>query len=135
LTFFIPLLIGTGGNTGSQTVTTLVRGLALGEVSFSDILRVIGREFTVGTLLGLTLAVATWIRAYSLGVGMQLGPVVALTALFIVIWASIVAAVLPLTLHKLRIDPAVVSGPFITTIVDGTGLFMYFTIARILLNI
>lgn len=135
LTFFIPLLIGTGGNTGSQTVTTLVRSLALGEVSFSDIFRVIGRELAVGTLLGLTLSVATFVRAHLLGVGVQLGPVVALAALFIVIWASIVAAILPLTLHKLRVDPAVVSGPFITTIVDGTGLFMYFTIARILLNI
>lgn len=135
LTFFIPLLIGTGGNTGSQTVTTLVRGLALGEIKFQDILRVLGRELATGTLLGLTLAVATWIRAVTLGVGWQLGPVVAVTAMFIVIWASIVAAILPLLLHRLRIDPAVVSGPFITTIVDGTGLFMYFTIARILLKL
>ena len=135
LTFFIPLLIGTGGNTGSQTVTTLVRGLAVGEIGFKDLSRVVGRELLTGTLLGLTLAVATWIRAYILGVSVELAPVVAVTALFIVVWASLVAAVLPLLLHRLRLDPAVVSGPFITTVVDGTGLFMYFTIAKMLLGL
>lgn len=135
LTFFIPLLIGTGGNTGSQTVTTLVRGLAVGEIGFQDLARVVGREVWTGTLLGVTLAVATWIRAYILGVSVELAPVVAVTALFIVVWASLVAAVLPLLLHRLRLDPAVVSGPFITTVVDGTGLFMYFTIARMLLGV
>lgn len=135
LTFFIPLLIGTGGNTGSQTVTTLVRGLAVGEIGFKDMGRVLGKELLTGTLLGATLAVATWIRAYILGVSVELAPVVAVTALFIVIWASTVAAVLPLLLHRLRLDPAVVSGPFITTVVDGTGLFMYFTIAKMFLGI
>lgn len=135
LTFFIPLLIGTGGNTGSQVVTTLVRGLAVGEVQYRDMGKVLVREIASGLMIGLVMAVATYLRAYSLGVGPELGPVVGMTALFIVVWASAVAAVLPLILHRLRIDPAVVSGPFITTVVDGTGLFMYFTIARMMLGL
>jgi magnesium transporter len=135
LAFFIPLLIGTGGNTGSQTVTTLVRALAVGEVGFKDLTRVLRREATVGLMLGGIMALATYIRSWTLGVGSEVGPVVALTALCVVVWASIVAAVLPLLLRRLRVDPAVVSAPFITTLVDGTGLIIYFTIARWLLHL
>jgi len=135
LAFFIPLLIGTGGNTGSQTVTTLVRAIGVGEVRFGDLGRVLKREVAVGALLGGVMGLATYIRAWTLGVGLAVGPVVAVTATFIVIWAAAVAAVLPLVLRRLRVDPAVVSGPFITTLVDGTGLFMYFTIAQMLLGL
>ena len=135
LAFFIPLLIGTGGNTGTQTVSTLVRALAVGEVTFRDLLRVLARELATGVLLGTVMAAATYVRAHTLGVGFELGPVVAVTALFIVVWASMVAAVLPLLLHRLGVDPAVVSGPFITTLVDGTGLFLYFTVARLMLGL
>ncbi|TKH18376.1 magnesium transporter, partial [Bacillus cereus] len=74
-------------------------------------------------------------RAYMLGVGTEVAQVVAITLLFIVIWASLVAAVLPLILRKLKLDPAVVSGPFITTFVDGTGLVIYFMVAKTLLNL
>lgn len=81
------------------------------------------------------MGVATFIRAQILGVGFDIGSVVAVTAIFIVIWASLIAAVLPLVLHKLRVDPAVVSGPFITTLVDGTGLIIYFTLAKMMLNL
>ena len=135
LAFFIPLLIGTGGNVGSQTVTTLVRAMGVGEVHFRDIFRVFSREVAVALLLGATMGIATYIRSWTLGVGMEVGPVVAVTAMFIVIWAAMVGAVLPLILHRLKIDPAVVSAPFISTLVDGTGLFIYFTIARIMLHL
>jgi magnesium transporter len=135
LSFFIPLLIGTGGNTGSQTVTTLVRALAVGEVRFKDIYKVIGKEASTGVLLGVSMGVIALLRAALLGVDLHIGAVVAITALFIVIWASMVAAVLPMILHKLRVDPAVVSGPFITTLVDGTGLIIYFTMAKLLLHL
>lgn len=135
LAFFIPLLIGTGGNTGSQVVATLVRSLAVGDVQFRDMLRVLLRELATGALLGLMMGTAALLRAFTLGVGTSLGPVVAVTALFIVIWASTVAAVLPLVLHHFKVDPAVVSGPFITTIVDGTGLIIYFTLARFILGL
>jgi magnesium transporter len=135
LSFFIPLLIGIGGNVGSQTVTTLVRAMGVGEVQFRDLVRVFWREVAVGLLLGVVMAGVTYVRAWMLGVGWEIGPVVAVTALFIVVWAAMVGSVLPLILHRLKVDPAVVSAPFISTLVDGTGLFLYFTIARIMLDL
>jgi len=134
LAFFIPLLIGTGGNTGSQTVTMLVRAIAVGEVQMRHLGRVITREVAVAMMLGVVMAVAAYARSWTLGVP-ELGEVVALTALCIVVWAAFVAAMLPLVLKKLRVDPAVVSAPLITTLVDGTGLIIYFNIAKIVLRI
>src|SRR4051794_8479097 len=96
LAFFIPLLIGTGGNTGSQTVSTLIRAMAVGEVTFRDIVKVLRREAAVGLMLGLVMGLATYIRSWTLGVGADVGPVVAITATTVVIWTAAVAAVLPL---------------------------------------
>ncbi|HLH22730.1 MAG TPA: magnesium transporter [Chloroflexota bacterium] len=135
LAFFIPLLIGTGGNTGSQTVTLLVGALRVGEVAFHDLARVLRREIVVGLLLGGVMGAATYVRAWTLGVGLEVGPVVAVTAACIVLWAAAVAAVLPLVLHRLRLDPAVISAPLITTLVDGTGLVIYFSLARWMLGL
>jgi magnesium transporter len=135
LSFFIPMLIGTGGNVGSQTVTTLVRAMGVGEVQFSDLLRVLRRELVVGGVIGLIMGTVTYVRALTLGVGTDIGLVVGVTALVVVVWAATVAAVLPLLLHRCRVDPAVVSAPFITTLVDGSGLFLYFTIARWILRL
>ncbi|EMG26908.1 hypothetical protein X560_2613 [Listeria fleischmannii 1991] len=135
LTFFIPLLIGTGGNTGTQVTTTLIRAIALGEVRLRDALKVLKKEVTVGFLLGISLALFALGRSVILGVGINIAAVVAIAAFCIVIWSSIIAALLPLILKKLRLDPAVVSGPFITTFVDGTGLIIYFTVAKLLLDI
>jgi magnesium transporter len=81
------------------------------------------------------MALATYVRAWTLGVGPDVGLVVAVTASCIVLWSATVASVLPLLLRRLRLDPAVVSGPFITTVVDGTGLVIYFELARWLLSI
>lgn len=135
LSFFIPLLIGTGGNTGSQIVSTLVRALGVGEVAFKDVLRVIKKELLTGALLGICLGIVAYIRAWLLGVEINIGYVVSLSALAIVLWSSLVSAFLPLLLHRLKIDPAVVSGPLISTLVDGTGLIIYFTIAQLILHV
>jgi magnesium transporter len=135
LAFFIPLLIGTGGNTGTQITTTITRALATGDVRFGDALRVLRKELSVAVVLGAVMALATYVRAWTLGVGPDVGVVVAITASCIVLWSATVASVLPLVLRRLRLDPAVVSGPFITTVVDGTGLVIYFELARWLLNI
>ena len=135
LTFFIPLLIGTGGNTGTQVVTTLVRALAVGEVGLRDIFKVFTRELAVGFMLAVAMGTAAYIRSWILGVGPGVGEVVALTAFCVVVWSAVVASVLPLLLHRLHLDPAVASGPFIATIVDGTGLVIYFTIAKFVLNL
>ncbi len=135
LAFFIPLLIGTGGNVGSQTVMTVIRALSVGEIAFHDLFRVWLKEATVGLILGATMGVVTLLRAVLLGVGPEVGIAVAIAAAAIVVWAATVAAILPLILHRLRVDPAVVSAPLITTLVDGTGLFIYLQIARMLLRV
>ena len=139
LSFFIPLLIGTGGNVGSQTVTLIVRAMALGEVRLRDAWWVLAKELRVGLALGAVMAAVAFLRADLPFVGLQLGTDIALTvaiAIFaIVLWSVGVAAVLPLILRRLRVDPAVVSAPLIATVVDGTGLVIYFEIARRLLSL
>jgi magnesium transporter len=135
LVFFMPLLIGTGGNAGSQVVTTIVRAMGVGDVVFRDIFRILWKEMQTGLLLGIAMAVAVFARALMLGVGVDIGIVVGVTILAIVIWAVTVGAILPLVLRQLRVDPAVVSAPFIATLVDGTGLLIYFTVAGIVLGL
>ena len=135
LSFFIPLLIDAGGNTGSQTVTTLVRALALGEIDVDDTWKAVKKEMATGLLLGAVIGFAAFVRAEFMGVTSNLGSVVGLSAFFIMAWASTVAAILPMVLHRLNVDPAVVSGPLITTLVDGVGILVYFNVAKLLLNI
>jgi magnesium transporter len=130
LAFFIPLLIGTGGNTGTQITTTLVRAMGTGQVRLRDLPAVVTKEMSTGFLIALAMAIAAMIRAWTLGVGPQITLTVALTVAAIVLWSAFVASILPLVLKKLRIDPAVVSAPMIATIVDGTGLMIYFMIAH-----
>lgn len=135
LSFFIPLLIGTGGNVGSQVVTTIVRAMAVGDVRFSDVFRIVRKEFFTAIMLGVVMAAATFVRAMTLSVGVNVGLTVAISVSAIVVWAAVVGAILPLVLRKLRVDPAVVSAPFISTLVDGTGLMIYFTVARMVLHL
>lgn len=133
LSIFIPLLIGTGGNAGSQTVTTVVRALALGEVGITDVLRVLKREFTAGLMLGVLLGSIMIGRALMWDVGWHLALAVAVSVVAVCVWATTVGAVVPIMCQRLRIDPTVVSAPLITTLVDATGLFIYFSIARVML--
>jgi magnesium transporter len=135
LSFFIPLLIGAGGNIGSQTVTLIVRAMALNEVAFRDVAWVAFKELRVGLILGAILAALGFARAGLLGVGPEIGLVVALTVLVICGWAATLAAALPLVLRRFGVDPAVVSAPLITTLVDGTGLIIYFEIAKLILRV
>ena len=135
LAFFIPLLIGTGGNVGSQIVTTVVRAMAVGDISYGDLWRVWRREILLGGCIGLVMGTAMFVRALTMGVDFHIGVIVAAAALIIVGWSASIAAILPIILRRLRIDPAVVSAPLITTLVDGTGLFLYLTIARVVLGV
>jgi magnesium transporter len=135
LSFFVPLLIGTGGNAGSQVVTTLVRAMALEKIGLRDIPRIIPKEFATAMLLGAVMALAAFARAEILQVGTVVALTVAIAIWGIVLWAVTVASVLPLVLRRLGIDPAVVSSPFIATLVDGTGLVIYFTVARLILGL
>ena len=109
--------------------------MALNEVTLKDVGWIVFKEVRVGLMLGATMAVIAFGRAQLLGVGVDIGLVVAVTILAICLWSATVAAVLPLALRRLRIDPAVVSAPLITTLVDGTGLIIYFNIAKILLGL
>lgn len=135
LSFFIPLLIGTGGNVGTQITTTLIRAMGQGEVRLRDLGRVIRKELSAAMLLAVTMGVAGAARAWTLGVVPQVIFTVAVALACIVVWASTIASALPLLLKKLHVDPAVVSGPMIATIVDGTGLMIYFYIAKIVLGL
>ncbi len=135
LAFFVPLLIGTGGNAGSQTISTLVRALGTGEIVLGDALRAVWHETRTGVLLGLAMGAIAFGRALTWGTGQELSLVVALTVLAVVVWANMVGSILPLLATRLGIDPAVVSGPVVTTLVDATGLFIYFSIARAVLGL
>ena len=135
LSFFIPLLIGTGGNTGAQTVSTLIRGLALGEVQAKDLWRVVSREFFSGLLIGLLLGAVAYGRALLWGSGPGLALTVALAIMAICTWANTIGSLIPLVAHRLKIDPATVSAPLITTLVDATGLAIYLLIAKATLGL
>lgn len=135
LSFFIPLLIGTGGNTGAQTVSTLIRGLALSEVKLKDTRRVLKRELMGGLAIGLLLGTVGFFRALLWHSGGKLSLVIALTLVAICIWANVVGALIPLVATKFKIDPAVVSAPLITTLVDATGLAIYLLIAKAILGL
>jgi magnesium transporter len=135
LSFFIPLIIGTGGNTGSQTVTTIVRAIALHEVRLRDLGRVLWREVSSGFILGVLLAIIGFGRALTWQTGADIALVVAITLAVVVLWSNLIAAVIPLVAERLNIDPTVVSAPLITTIVDATGLAIYFGLAKWILGI
>jgi magnesium transporter len=134
LSYFVPLLIGTGGNAGSQTVTTIIRALALGEARLSDYLRILAKEFTTGLCLGILLGVIGFFRTLLWGLDHEMAECVGITILTICTWANTVGAVIPLLAQRLKIDPTVVSAPMITTLVDGTGLLIYFTVAKMTLS-
>ncbi len=134
LALFVPLLIGTGGNAGSQAATTVVRASAVGDVRPSDTLRVVGREMLTGLLLGVTLA-TVGVGPAILVAGPQIGLVLALTVVAVCTLATTVGSSVPLLAKRVGIDPAIVSAPFISTFVDTTGLVVYFTIAKAVLGI
>ncbi len=135
LSFYIPLLIGTGGNTGSQTVSTIIRGMAVQDIHAKDLWRVLRRELVGGLLLGAMLGVVALGRSYLWDQNVSLALVVALSVVVICSWANLIGSFIPMLARRFNIDPAVISAPLITTLVDATGLFIYLMIARLLLGI
>ena len=140
---FIPMLMSTGGNCGSQSSVMVIRGLSLGEIELSDALKVLWKEFRVSVLCGLALAVAGFVKVLFID-GMLFGnaeitiPVAAtvgLTLAFVSIVAKLVGGLLPMGAKKLGFDPAVMASPFIITIVDALSLLLYFQIASLLLGL
>ncbi|GGK44329.1 magnesium transporter [Nocardia camponoti] len=134
LALFIPLLIGAGGNAGAQAATACVRALAVGEVRVSDLFKVIWRECRVGLVLGAMLATAGLLIG-TVFVGAKIAIVVAITLVVICGWAATIGGTMPLLAKRCKIDPAVVSAPMVTTLVDATGLIIYFTTAKLVLGI
>lgn len=134
LTFFLPILIATGGNAGMQSAMMVIRGLTTGDIGIKDFFKVVFRESLLGFSLGIILAIIGLIRVIiqegdgllSISVGVAIG--------FTVMFAAIIGAALPIIFRKLRLDPALMSGPLITTIVDVAGIFIYFRIALLLLG-
>jgi magnesium transporter len=139
---FMPLVISSGGNSGSQASTLVIRALALGEFKLSDWWRVMRREFAAGAALGVILGIVGFIRiavwsAFSNIYGPHwalIGATVGLSLVGIVLWGSLMGSMLPLIIKKLGFDPAASSAPFIATLVDVTGLIIYFTVAVIILR-
>ncbi len=135
LSFFIPMLIGTGGNAGAQTVMTVIRSLALGEIRLRDAWKVVLREALTGLTVGLMIATAALGQALLTGASLTLAVTVALTMLAICLWSTAVGALIPILAQRLGLDPAVLSAPLITTMVDATGLVIYFLIAKTVLQL
>ena len=134
LSLFIPLLIGTGGNTGNQAATTITRALALGDVRPRDVFKVFVREVRVGAMLGLLLGTLGFAIA-SLAFAVPIGLVIGLTLLGVCTMAASIGGLMPLLGKAVRADPAVFSNPFISTFVDAAGLVIYFLIATSVLGL
>ena len=129
LVSFIPMLMDTGGNCGSQSSTLIIRGLALDEIKFKDIFRVIFKEFRIALLVGIGLAIANGIRIFIMYKDLKMAIVIALSLSLIVIIAKIIGCTLPLFAKKLHMDPAIMASPLITTVVDTCSIMIYFSIA------
>ncbi len=136
LTAFIPMLMGSGGNAGGQASVTIIRSLSLGEVRMSNIFKILWKEFRVSMLCGTVLAVAAFAKVMifdRVSVGIAL--TVSLSLLATIVLAKLVGASLPILAKRVKLDPAVMASPFITTIVDAVSLIIYFNIATKILNI
>ena len=137
LTAFIPMLMGTAGNSGSQSSVTVIRALSLGEVYTSDIFKVIWKEFKVSIICGVSLAIACFAKVILIdgwmlktsGIDINVALVVSLTLCLTIICAKLIGCILPIVAKKMKVDPAVMASPFITTIIDTVCLIVYFVIA------
>ncbi len=136
LTAFIPMLTGTCGNCGNQSSSTIIRGLSLGEIEFRDTLKVVLKEFLIALVCGVTLAIVNFAKLMIFDdIGWQVALVVSVTMIAAVVFAKVVGSVLPIIAKLLHFDPAVMSSPFISTIVDAVTLLIYFAIASSVLNL
>lgn len=136
LASFIPMLMDTGGNSGSQSSTLIIRGLALGEITTKDIFKVIFKEFKVSIVVASILSVVNFLRLYFLtSSGFMVSLTVCASLFFTVVLAKVVGGILPIISKKLNLDPAIMASPLITTIVDAFALIVYFAFAKLLLGI
>lgn len=136
LTAFIPMFMNTGGNAGNQTSVTVIRGISLNEIEFSDLFKILWKEFRIAILAGITLSAANFIKLLVVDrVSVPVAAVVSLTLIVTVTFAKLVGCMLPMCAKKIGLDPAVMASPFITTIVDAISLITYFNIATLILGL
>lgn len=135
LAIFIPMITDTGGNAGTQSSTIVIRGLATGDIELKDIFRLILRELLIGILIASAIGIVAFVRAYLFHVGSLIALTVAIAILITIFVSNLTGAFLPFLFKSLKVDPAIAAGPFITTIVDITGLVIYFEVAKRLLHI
>lgn len=135
LVSFIPMLMDTGGNCGSQSSTLIIRGLALDEVRFSDFFRVVFKEFQISIIVGIVLATANGLRIFIEYHNLGLALVIALSLIVTVTLSKIIGCTLPLFAKKIGLDPALMASPLITTLVDTCSIIVYFNIATTIFKI
>ena len=136
LSSFIPMLMSTGGNTGSQASTTIIRSLSLGEIRYRDIPRVLLKESSTAVLCGATLAVANFAKLMLLDhVGIPVALVVCLTIMAVAVVANMLGSLLPMLAKRIGLDPTVMASPLISTILDAVSLIIFFNIAVAVLGI
>lgn len=136
LTAFIPMLTGTCGNCGNQSSSTIIRGISLGEIEFKDTFKVVFKEFSIALICGIALAIVNFAKLMIFDdVGYQVALVVSVTMIAAVVFAKVVGSILPVVAKKIGFDPAVMSSPFISTIVDAVTLLIYFSVAASVLNL
>lgn len=143
LTSFVPMLTGTSGNSGGQASSVIIRALSLKEIDFKDIFKVIWKEFRVGVLCGITLAAVNFVKIWFVdrtllgmsAITIQVDLVISLTLIIEIIFAKMVGCVFPILAEKMKLDPAVISSPFITTVMDALSLLIYFWLATMILHI
>lgn len=136
LASFIPMLMDTGGNSGSQSSTLIIRGLALGEITTKDIFKVIFKEFKVSIVVASILSSVNFLRLYFFtSAGFMVSLTVCASLFFTIVLAKVVGGILPIISKKLNLDPAIMASPLITTIVDAFALTVYFAFAKLLLGI
>jgi magnesium transporter len=135
LTAFIPLVIATGGNVGAQSATVVIRGLATGEVNPRRAMAVVSREVGIGSIMGVALGMVALGLVYAFGRNLEAATVVGTTLVGISVMATLVGGALPFIFRLLKIDPALVSAPFLTTVLDIFGVALYFGIARLVLGL
>ena len=136
LAAFIPMLMDTGGNAGSQSSTLIIRGIALGEIQLSDIGKILWKEFRVSLIVGVTLATVNFLRIYFIDkAGLTISLVVCASLLFTVVIAKVVGGILPILAKAFKLDPAIMASPLITTIVDACALIVYFALSTHFLNL
>ena len=136
LAAFIPMLMNTGGNAGAQSSTLIIRGLALGQIKIGDVIRVIWKEFRVSLVVGVLLSGFHFLRIYFFeGINLYISLTVCGTLLVTIVFAKLVGGILPIVAQRLKLDPAIMASPIITTLVDAVALIVYFSLASKIIGI